>query len=872
MKSDRYNKDTKGVKTHKLIFSRFFAELYYFFKFHLRIVFILICLVLNIALILILTEWLFPSSVHFFNYAMTEKTFKELVESHHIHAAIALMESKETKIDSIKFHNFRPMLAECYAISGDYPKALEQYKILRQEVNREYGKSGPDKNTILAVNKFFDLICLSEELNIYIKMGDTSHIRRHYAELKEKYGSTDLNSLVRAFSDEEYKDLKEKTEDINLQDYLQLPLIQAEYIIDKNQGIKAMKEYVEEVMGSLKYNPRYELSLLNQLVRMLLEQEIVIEARQYLEVSMKIFDKFEHRKEIYPALGELSEYCYKLNDIENGRKLLKKYLQYIDEVYSKEDIDYALAHAIEFKYLLADGKINELSETIDRICKTLRAQVNNNFTGMTATQREYFIEQLRPVFLYANSLMETYPSEKLAKVVFDNNMFIRGLLLRSETSLGSAIATMNDSILTKKYEDYVLKSRELVARRYIKGLGNQYQMNRLEKELEKLEIEIAEKSRDFRRKNDSAITESEKLCTYLSSDEIVLQIIKGEESYYVLGLEKSGKISYMPIGKIKDVENLYEDKELSYTDAASNTPYLLPLLSFLENKKVYYSTDGIFNRVALSALPMDEDGKIVGDIAEWYLVGSASDLPFIKERGANIALTDKSVVLWGGIEYGDSVVANVVSERGTERGDFLGYLSGSHEEVRDLEKLLCTYNNKLTVFTGPLATESSFMERDKKRDYILHISTHAFFHDSGTSLNPMQNSGLLFAGSQPYWITDSIVSTIEEEDGILRADEITTVDLNGCRLVVLSACQTGLGKDNSEGVFGLQRAFKLAGVENILMSLWSVDDNTTKDLMVMFYSELVKGIEPNKALENARNKMRQAGHSPYKWAAFVLLN
>ena len=116
-------------------------------------------------------------------------------------------------------------------------------------------------------------------------------------------------------------------------------------------------------------------------------------------------------------------------------------------------------------------------------------------------------------------------------------------------------------------------------------------------------------------------------------------------------------------------------------------------------------------------------------------------------------------------------------------------------------------------------------------------------------------------------------NTLSKADGILRADEIATMDLSGCRLVVLSACQTGLGYHKSaEGVYGLQRAFKLAGAESVIMSLWRVDDNATAKLMKIFYAQLLVGDTPEKALNHARNALRNEGYSPSMWGAFVLLN
>ena len=110
-------------------------------------------------------------------------------------------------------------------------------------------------------------------------------------------------------------------------------------------------------------------------------------------------------------------------------------------------------------------------------------------------------------------------------------------------------------------------------------------------------------------------------------------------------------------------------------------------------------------------------------------------------------------------------------------------------------------------------------------------------------------------------------------DGILRSSEIELMNLNGCRLVVLSACETGLGyDDSSEGVYGLQRAFKLSGAEKIMMSLWEVPDMETSLLMSSFYKNLKAGDNPNEALVKAQMAAREQYPSPESWGGFVILN
>jgi CHAT domain-containing protein len=113
-------------------------------------------------------------------------------------------------------------------------------------------------------------------------------------------------------------------------------------------------------------------------------------------------------------------------------------------------------------------------------------------------------------------------------------------------------------------------------------------------------------------------------------------------------------------------------------------------------------------------------------------------------------------------------------------------------------------------------------------------------------------------------------------DGILTASEIGRTDLRGMDLVVLSACQTGLGDVTQEGVMGLQRGFKKAGAQTILMSLWSVDDRATAQLMVQFYKNLLDGQTKRQAFLTAQRKLRQQYASRQNaeqlWGAFILLD
>lgn len=869
--------ENQGSVKKKLLFSRFFGELYYLFALHLYAIFTILGCAISIAILLFFAELIFPKAVHIFNYSMTDKVFTELVQDHKYHAAIGFMDTKKDLIeDSKEPYAFRQELAGCYVCTGDYPKALEQYRLAREWFDKKIVEDAPKDwppEQIQQFKNFINICYLREEFRIYLKMGDIANVRKYYGQMKKLHESTDWEHLFDTFDEEEREKISGVLGERKFEDGFKYELIQGKYLSNPHDAIAELEDYAIEVANSDKFNQLYKLKLFNELIRMLIEQDQRIAARHYLEIALQIADTLEYNPIIYSRLGDLSEYCYHLNDVEDGRRLLKKYLYYIDDTYDKSDIEYAVAHAMEFKYLETDKDWDTLTERVVDASNALREQITNNFTGMTSAQREYFIEQFKPLFSYTNRLMELHSSDKLAVACFENNMFLRGLLLRSETSVANAIAAMGNKELTEKYNRYVQASQELVSRQYVSGPGNYYAKKKLESEIASLETDIANASRDFRRENESSNFSISQLKKNLDKNDVAMEIVEGDKSVFALILDKSGKIIYKPIASKNRLAQVTKTRGVIYVDQDAVKELFGSITSLISGRNVYLTTSGIFNQISLSALPVDADGRIFTDITKIHVVGSPTDIPAIKSA-EKMNLMAKNSILWGGVEYGstDSVSAGISETRGIMRGDALGKLPNSFKEVSDIAQLLRNNGIHPKVITGASATEKSFTSRTGKKDYILHVSTHGFFHDSGTFTNPMQNSGLLFANSQKYWMSDSFASSINDADGILRADEIANLDLNGCRLVVLSACQTGLGEYNSEGVYGLQRAFKLAGAQSILMSLWSVDDKATAELMTEFYKGLLSGKELDEALALAQRTLRAKGYSPDKWAAFVLLN
>ncbi len=280
---------------------------------------------------------------------------------------------------------------------------------------------------------------------------------------------------------------------------------------------------------------------------------------------------------------------------------------------------------------------------------------------------------------------------------------------------------------------------------------------------------------------------------------------------------------------------------------------------------LYVAPEGSINLAPLSAL-VDEEGRYLIERYTINYLASGRDLLVLgradPSRGPALIIADPSfdVAPAQAGAQGSPASAGTQTRSRDFRSTKYDRLPGTAAEAATLQKVL----TDAKLLTGTAATETAAKKIAGPR--ILHIATHGFFLEDvpGESEDPMLRSGLVFAG------VNALSSA--EDDGVLTALEASNLDLRGTKLVVLSACETGVGEvRNGEGVFGLRRAFVVAGAETLLMSLWQVADEATKDLMTSYYSRLSKGDARAEALRQAQLgllKDAKTAH-PFFWAAFI---
>ena len=239
-------------------------------------------------------------------------------------------------------------------------------------------------------------------------------------------------------------------------------------------------------------------------------------------------------------------------------------------------------------------------------------------------------------------------------------------------------------------------------------------------------------------------------------------------------------------------------------------------------------------------------------------------------------------------DIAEKIVENASLNRGL-RGNLQRYirgnslvtaLPGTKEEVNKINELYSeNASAKPNTYLENEADETQL--KSVQNPKVLHIATHGFFledNESGTSeseedkysQNPLLKSGLIMAGANSF--ISSGINEANQQDGILTAYEAMNLNLNDTELVVLSACETGLGElKNGEGVYGLRRAFQVAGADAIIMSLWSVDDEATQELMTTFYQNWIGGEDKLTAFNDAQKTIKEKYESPFYWGAFVMV-
>ena len=442
------------------------------------------------------------------------------------------------------------------------------------------------------------------------------------------------------------------------------------------------------------------------------------------------------------------------------------------------------------------------------------------------------------------------------------------------------------------------------------------QFNKLKNELYQEERDIAKEAPAYGKQlRDFSVRWSD-IQQSLDVDEAAIEFIRFEESeinkpilvHYCALILRPG-YSHPEMITLCDEDELKTAIQQSPYDGKAVYPLVWePLEKHLKNvKNIYIAPSGLLHSVSFEG--MRKENHYLGDDYVIHNLLSTKDIITIKEKSEK-SENINNVVLFGGADFSlsqkelaqldnnlekssfDNLTRSMLDDMDPTRGQGFDYLPGSKKEVQIIAKELTDLGWEASLFVDKEATETRFKSLSSSRSpRILHISTHGFYFpllktsSDGMNMfltsettntyrisnNPLMRSGLAFTGANHVWSGKELSE--DTDDGILTAYEVANMNLSNTELVVLSACETGLGDVvESEGVYGLQRAFRLAGVQSMIISLWKIPDAETVELMEEFYGGWAKGASKKEALTTAQKKLRQSyPDNPEKWAGFVLI-
>lgn len=701
-------------------------------------------------------------------------------------------------------------------------------------------------------------------------------------------------------------------------------------ILLKEQGAENTNYYIYSL---LKLGETYSLAgqtnKANDITNILINvrDKIKPASKRFMEYLINMGVYFSSTKDYITAikyLNEALEHEEILSKIQNGkaqvynRLALCKYCQNrIQEAieYQKLCVGSDMSQTPDYIKTLAyyyykSGEWESLESIIKNCFDCSREPILRKFTQSKSKDRAKYWSETGLFFThYIPTYAYEHPSELLAGIAYDAALFGKGVLLAADKKSTELTLTSDDNELVERYAHYLKlkrkKSRTLDEEFEIQALSDVFLRYQKEHKNEfKSEFRLSWK--DVQNK--------------LKEGEIAIEFITipGED-----GVEKYASLSIKKTDRAPKLTQLCDFNQIASipSDLLYITPELYNLIwGKLDNElsdvqSIYFSPAGVFYNTGIEYLP-NEDGINLSSIKNLYRLSSTKEIVMSKPAKT------RNIVLFGGVDYdtpitelakesseyvvavneGRTVPLDSLDLRGAATEGGFKYLAGTSEEVKEISTLLSDTDMGIDVYSGHYGSEASFKNMSGKDIDVLHIATHGFYYSSphtgnSTSIEKLfidlnlyfrsddieivnedkmlTRSGLILAGANN--ILRKVPIPYGVEDGVLYADEIANLDFNCVNLLVMSACQSGLGDNHtSEGVFGLQRGFKLAGVESIVMSLWKVNDISTEYFMTEMYKNIALGQSKREAFNNAQIslRMKNAGEFdlPEYWAAFVLLD
>ena len=621
--------------------------------------------------------------------------------------------------------------------------------------------------------------------------------------------------------------------------------------------------------------------------------------------------------QLYDALGLL----YYKNDIVKSQNYYKSYMKTIGDLYGTESIMFGDAlqkkSVREFwSYLKNKENKDILVSDVYNSSNIIKRYLDMAMLVSNDKERLQLWQEYKELFDWWIPIVTFFlDSEETNSLAFDASLFYKGYMIGMDSDIKMQLLESESDEVKSVYSHYISSLNTLEQIRNAQYSKEYFNIDTLKKAIAEDELYLTKAIFNSGFRFNKANLSWKDIQKKMNDNDVAIEFVsfnginKSDGSEYYIALVLSNKSSSPKMirlfekSELNDIMNSTNPDNSKMSDLIWNEDLLAELTGY---ENVYFSPAGCLNSIGIEYLPIP-GSESINLKYNMYRLSSSKEL-----YNRNNQLKIENAVLYGDLDYnwkdGKTVSAlyqipkyvvsttRAYADSLASRGGF-DLLDNTREEISGISKVLSKSGIVNKVFSGKTGTEESFKKLSGNDVSIIHLATHGMYVSQVDALQKraeqnlvfissddgenntksdmsLTRSALVMSGGNKLLSRDSI--SFGEEDEILTAFEISKLNFNKLDLVVLSACQTALGDVESEGVYGLQRGFKKAGANTILMSLDKVDDEATKILMVEFYRNLMSGKTKRQSLQDAQHYLRKAAQGKYNaskyWASFIMLD
>lgn len=595
------------------------------------------------------------------------------------------------------------------------------------------------------------------------------------------------------------------------------------------------------------------------------------------------------------ALSQMDRYAEALPLYEEFASMMKSLYGENSSAYGRSLVYVANTCA----YL---GMVEQGCEDYIEAARLLMTNFREQLNYVSSAERESYWEDIsRHLFnMTGFAVRSGHTADRFARACYDVLLFSKALLLESERSMYTMLRTHGTQ---QDVDDFAqLSALRTKAKSLERDVdNNDSTLSVVYDRMRDLDHRLMQHSKAYNDFTRFLNVDFDDIRASLGAGDVLIDFC----DYKVQGYGERKHVAYI-IRRDMDyplIVNMFAQQQLDSLEAASKDGSLYdgttaaeavrllwqPLAPYTSGGgTIYYVPSGLMYRIALEALPL-ADGQLLGNSCHMVRLSSARQ---ITTRRATVD-GDATAVLYGGLTFDVSPETMLVESSrynlsplmalrgsavtGTEP---FSTLVNTKTEIDTIGDILDRSGYDVLSLSGVHGTQESFVSMDGRSPSVLHIATHGFYYtpDEAEDIDYLKGykdamllSGLVLSGANVAWLGNDLPAGVMS--GILTAADISQLDLSATDMVVLSACRTAHGAVTSEGLFGLQRAFKKAGAGTVVMTLWDVSDVVTSEFMTAFYANLPQcQWSKREAFETARAAIRSRYPEPFYWAAFVMVD